>query len=674
MGTRYSHRLLVTVVGLLSAGCPPLSGAAQSPDISPKGDPSIGSDTIYKLAVDSSAYPEQASVLLLDDGVIKVEQDGQSRRTWRQVVQILRDRAARAYQERQFTYEPDRQHLTINWVRVLKPSGEVISSEPAHQQESDLPASMVNPVYVHRRAVRMSLAGVAPGTIVDISWSYADTKPYRPGDFYQSWRVTAGTTVRRSRFIVDVPKDVDLRIVEHNLHFAHREAVTGDRKVYTWWTQDVPWIKPELFAPAADSDDLAMRVAIAMPASWSDIGHWYAALASDRERPDGKLRDTLKTIVSHSHTLDDSIRAIHRWVAQDIRYVALELGIGGYQPRDADAVISTGFGDCKDKATLFIASLKAIGVDAYPVLLHAGGRPDPSLPTIGAFNHEIAAVKRATGYEFVDLTSDLSPFGTLPFPDANTFALVVHPDGRTEEVNTPPDPADSNRLYTSLTGALTPDGVFGGRVEIRGTGAAALGLRALMRNRMDSAQRSAFVRSFAGEVFPEAKGDSLVTFDGKDLQAEPRISLVVSNGQATQRSGETDILVLRDASGHWTQLADELEARAPRRQPIDAGKVVGAITTIGEDRITLPEEWHARLPSNVVASSAFGRYEATYQQMGRDLIISHRIAGTAGVLSKDHAPELVAWFRALAKDRVPFIVIDHTTPSTSTAADARPSR
>ncbi len=635
--------------------------AAQAPVITPRGDPSVASDTIYKLAVDSAAYPEQGSVLLLDDGVVKIEKDGRARRTFHQVVQVLRDRAARSYQERQFTFEPERQHFTLNWVHVLKPTGEVISSAPAHTQESDLPASMVNPVYVHQKSVRMSLSGVAPGTLVDISWSYDETSPYRPGDFYQTWLVTAGTTVFRSRFIVDAPKDMDLRIVEHHLTFPRQQTTVGDRTVYTWATRNVAWVKPEMFAPVGDSNDVVMSVSIATPGSWSDIGHWYAKLAADRTRPNARLRDTVKALVAHAKTLDDSIRAIHRWIAQDIRYVALELGIGGYQPRMIDSVIATGFGDCKDKASLFVAAMGAIGVDAYPVLLEAGGGTDRSLPTIGAFDHEIAVIKRGKAYEFVDLTSELSPLGTLPYPDEDTFALIVHPDGRTEEVTTPPDPAGANRSEVRVTGTLTANGAFNGHVEVRGTGTAGLAMRAMMQNGLDTAQRSAFLRSFASGLFPDAKGDSLVTFNGKDLQADPRISLVIHSGQATQRSGETDILTTRDVSTRWTQIADELEAHAPRRLPIDAERVAGLTTNVAETRITLPEGWHARLPPNVTATSAFGSYDASYRQDGRDLVITRHISGTKGILSKDHAAELIAWFRAMAKDRVPFVVIEHGT-------------
>jgi hypothetical protein len=180
---------------------------------------------------------------------------------------------------------------------------------------------------------------------------------------------------------------------------------------------------------------------------------------------------------------------------------------------------------------------------------------------------------------------------------------------------------------------------------------------------MDSTQRATFMRNFAASIFPGAKADSLTAFDGKDLSAEPKISLVIRNGQATQRSGETDILALPSPGARYAQGADELEAQGPRQLPIDAAKVAGPAAEASEIRITLPPGWHARLPPGVSATSVFGSYESAYAQDGRDLIITRRISGTTGILPKTTAPELIAWFRAIAKDRVPFIVIDHIAPS-----------
>ena len=633
--------------------------AGQAPHITEAGDPSVASDTIYSLAVDSTVYPEQSTVLLLDDGVVRVEQDGRGTRTFRQVVQILRDRAATAYREREFRYDPDHQRLTVNWIRVLKPDGDVISPKPSQTQESDVPAALSDPVYVHRKVYRASLTGVAPGTLVDLSWTIEEQAPFRPGDFFQRWRVTAGTTVRRSRFLVDAPKDMALRITERNLDFHRSESVVADRRVYVWATHDVPWIRPELYTPALDSNGTDMAVAVAAPGSWSDIGEWYAGLARDRLRADSTLADTVRGVIAHATTLDDSVRAIYRWVAQDVRYVSVALGLGGYQPRAPAVVLSTGFGDCKDKATLFIAALSTIGVQAYSVLLDAGGHPDRTLPTITAFNHAIAAIKRPSGYQFVDPTAELSPFATLPPTDYGRFALIIHPDGRTEEVTTTPRPPNADLTEARVIGTLAPDGTFGGRVEVRASGTPALALRAAMTTRMDSTQRGAFLRSMAAMAFPNAHGDSLVTFDGKDLSADPRISYVIRNGEASRRSGTTDVLLLHEGFGQLAQVADELEAQGPRRMPIDAAKVLGAVTILGETRIALPDGWRARLPVDVAAKSAFGDYASVYRQDGRDLVITHRLQGATGILSRDHAGELIAWLRAIGKDYVPLIILDH---------------
>jgi hypothetical protein len=192
-----------------------------------------------------------------------------------------------------------------------------------------------------------------------------------------------------------------------------------------------------------------------------------------------------------------------------------------------------------------------------------------------------------------------------------------------------------------------------------------------MRTPMDSAQRADLQRRLAAAIFPNARGDSLTTFNGKDFRATPRIAFLVRDGDATQQSGETDILTLRSSAAHWGQIADQLEAHGPRVMPIDAAQVVGPTTVVDEMRITLPEGWHAHLPPGVTAASAFGRYESEYRQDGRELIIVHRLGGAEGVLPKERIGDLITWLRTLSKDRVSFIVIDHTAASGAAAGTAR---
>src|SRR5260221_13127535 len=110
-----------------------------------------------------------------------------------------------------------------------------------------------------------------------------------------------------------------------------------------------------------------------------------------------ELERKLSALVAGARTLDDSIKAVHKYVTRDVRYVAISLRMGGYQAHAAADVVATGYGDCKDKATLFITLMKRMGITAYPVLLSAGGRVERELPTISAFNHAISAVARPAG-------------------------------------------------------------------------------------------------------------------------------------------------------------------------------------------------------------------------------------------------------------------------------------
>jgi hypothetical protein len=207
--------------------------------------------------VNPADYADDDYIYLLDDGVIRFEADGRSSRTYRQVIQILNQDGAEAWGEQSFSYSSGSEKLTVNWIRVLKPTGEVISGQPAHEQESLAPVAFDAPVYSDQKVRRVTLSGVAPGTLVDWSYTVERVKPLVPGDYYTGWRVTTGLLTRRSRLIVDVPASVKPRIQEENVHFKRLDVESHGRHVYTWATKDVQKLRGEL--PAATPNTLSVQ-------------------------------------------------------------------------------------------------------------------------------------------------------------------------------------------------------------------------------------------------------------------------------------------------------------------------------------------------------------------------------------------------------------------------------
>lgn len=642
---------LAIALGALEAG-------AQAPRVTPAGDPSVKSDSIYALAVKASDYADQPYVYLLDDGIVRLEADGTGTRTYRQIVQILTPEAAERWGEQSFGYSTDREKLTLNWARVIKPDGTVISEKPVHEQESLAPVAMEAPVYSDEKLHRISLGGVAPGTIVDYSYTVQTLKPIIPRDFLTSWSVSTGRLTRRSRLIVDVPESLKPRIEERHLSFARKEVTVGGRRVYTWARSDIP--KPEV-EPLAPDSSFGESVVVASAINWNEIAQWYAGLAKGRYSLTPQIEQALARTVAGSKTLEDSIRAVHRWVAQDFRYVSLSLGLAGFQPHPPSEVFANNYGDCKDKATFFVAMMKRMGVTAYPVLLNSGGGVNRSLPSGYQFDHMIAAVDRDGKRTYVDLTADIVPYGSLPPQEQGEFGLVVHPDGRSEEITFPSEPSVANRAEIHLVGSLTPDGLFAGKWTRMASGAQQYGMRASMSKstKPDSAERARTTLAIANAIFDGSAGDSLQLFDGRDLSAEPRISVLIRHGKAASDAGGTEILTIPLTNFAVTNVIAALEARGPRKYPISAEKVWGPRTEIQELRLTLPAGWKAKLPPNDSATSAFGTYVAEYSQSGQQLRIARRLTGTDGVYPASRYAELLDWMKKMSADDAKYVILEH---------------
>lgn len=630
--------------------------AAQAPVITPSGDPSVRSDTIYHLAVKPGDYPDQPFVYLLDDGVVVHQADGRGRATYRQVIQILTREGAQTWGEQTFSYVAQREKLTVNWIRVLDLDGKVISAKPTHEQETSAPVSQQYPVYTDTKIRRVSVGGVAPGTIVDWSFTTETLKPVMPGSWGNAWTVTNGRPTRRSRLLVDVPASLTPRIEEWNAAGLRQTSERGGRRVYAWIARDLPAAESEPFAGWPNRVDVSL--AVSSPTTWEDIAHWYAGMARDRYDFDASLEAPFHDATAEARTREDSLRALYRWVAQDIRYVSLSLGTGGYQPRRPAEVVASKLGDCKDKATLFITLARHMGVEADPVLVNLEGEPDSTMPSPGQFDHVIVALDHGDQRRFVDPTAELAPFGDLDLGLQGEFGLLVRLDGGSEHVRLPEQPVTANRTTNVIRGELGPDGGFTGRYTQHVSGAGESSLRRSLASEptMTAKEKDGLARALANQVFEGAAGDSLTLFDGRDLNAVPEVSVRVHAPRAASRSGADYIVTLPLPSYSVSQMAAELESHTPRRYPIDAAKVLGPSSVRWELQLVVPEGWKAKLPADVTAESRFGTYRSSYRQDGTTVRLERELTGARGLEPPERVGELIAWLKAIAGDDAQYLV------------------
>ncbi|HSO75562.1 MAG TPA: DUF3857 domain-containing protein, partial [Blastocatellia bacterium] len=281
---------------------------------------------------------------------------------------------------------------------MISPSGEV----KKYEKEDIVDAALVdNDVYNEAR-VRIISAG--DDAIVGSVFGYEVTSEDRSVFTQVEWQFQERLPTNVSRYALTLPSGWSAQGVIFN-----RDKIepTVRGSTYTWELRDLSFIEEEPASPPVTA--LAARLAVSYfpPADkragagvfndWTDVSRWLTALSEGQSTLDDALAGKARQLTSNAKTEMERIQAIGRYV-QAVNYVSIQTGIGrggGYRPHSAIDVFAKSYGDCKDKANLMRAMLKAIGTQSYLVCIYSG---DPfyvrqEWPSPQQFNHCIIAVK-----------------------------------------------------------------------------------------------------------------------------------------------------------------------------------------------------------------------------------------------------------------------------------------
>ena len=209
--------------------------------------------------------------------------------------------------------------------------------------------------------------------------------------------------------------------------------------------------------------------------SWREMGNWYRNLTNGRRDASAEIAQQVASITASEKTPLEKMKALAQFVQHDIRYVAIELGIGGWQPHSASDVFAHRYGDCKDKATLLSSMLSRVGVESFYVVINSErGSVTPEVPAnVGGFNHVVLAIQLPANVSdpslvatiqhprlgpllYFDPTNELTPFGEIGGYLQANYGLLVTSEGG-ELVELPRQPSAMNSIRR--TGKLTLDGV-----------------------------------------------------------------------------------------------------------------------------------------------------------------------------------------------------------------------
>jgi hypothetical protein len=398
-------------------------------------------------------------------------------------------------------------------------------------------------------------------------------------------------------------------------------------------------------------------------ANWGQMGEWYNGLTRDRREPSAEIKQKTATLTASAQTPQEKMHAIADFMQNDIRYVAIELGIGGQQPHPAPEIFTHKYGDCKDKATLMSTMLKTIGIDSYYVLINTvRDSVNPDMPPhLGGFNHAILAVKLPDGVNdpslvavvqhpklgrllFFDPTNELTPFGKLYGPLQANYGLLVGPEGGylTELPQLPPSMSGVRRI-AKLT--LSATGTLSGDVEDQRWGDAAWQMRYTLKTVSSEQDRVKPIETMLAASLSryQLTKAALANLAQTDRPFAFTYSLVAEN--YAKSAGGLLLVRLRILG---VKSSDLLESKEPRQYPV---VFRGPSSDIDTFEITLPTGNEVDdLPQAVNADYSFASYHSKVEVNGNVLRYTRTLEVKEPEVPLNKMNDLQNLYRIIASD------------------------
>ena len=322
-------------------------------------------------------------------------------------------------------YDPSYQKLRFHHIDVIRKGKTINRLSYPDIQTARRETNAENFIYDGTISAFVNVPDVRIGDIVMFSYSIKGFNPIQRKKFSSSFVLNSTQPIDRISAHVFGSKELTYQILNSDLEAVHTK-VNGVHH-YTWADENVAAIIIEENTPVWNLQNAT--VVVSEYDSWTEVIDWGNAIFTFKEPVSKEIEDVAKDIKDKYSKEGDRIKAALGFVQNEVRYLALHSGIGGYKPNSPNKVMEQRYGDCKDKSVLFTALLHTMDIEAYPTLVNTSLRQKlPTLlPSSKVFDHCIVKVidQRGTTLWFdPTLTDQGGTFDNTFIPDYR-YGLVL---------------------------------------------------------------------------------------------------------------------------------------------------------------------------------------------------------------------------------------------------------
>ena len=535
--------------------------------------------------------------------------DGLSEAHVQQLWRVNTAQGARSFASRSLMYAAMGERLCMVRARVLpRNGGELAATVSADQPVLDRNSSM----YFDSRTRNLHFPRIQAGDLVEIEYVLLPASDVNPwGAYYARLELFADSyPTRMRRRVLIAPSALHLYTVEHGVGPALEQYQNGET-ARIWEMHDIAPVVAEAQSPGASS--IGPYLHVSTLGSMEQFGGWYSGLLQPAMELDDSLRDTARQILIRNLSTEAKVQAVYESVQRNTRYVALEFGKYSYQPYPLPEVARRGFGDCKDKAAMIVALLRAVGVDAdfAMVRTRSTGEIVPEAYSVQLFNHALAYVPELD--LFLDGTVDYAAPGELPPDDQGATAITVDIAGKATRRIVPFTAPEANRVSRQLRARLRPDGHVEFVSQTRFAGYFAAVER---RSNSQSEDLAGSSQAVLAQFYPTVKvAHAAAEGTGRESrEVELKVDGEIDAAHAADPAGDHQVRLR--TSLHPAVFVLKYAPLPERRNPL-----LVPVTPSERElfEYELPKGAEAHLPADIHLQTQFGSVEVSYRLDGSKL-------------------------------------------------------
>jgi len=571
-------------------------------------------------------YSQEAFVIEQLLKSYRFEKDGTGQRELNMRVRVQTEAGLERFGQLVFAYSSANENLDVDFLRVRKADGTVISGGASDIQDLSAPIAREAPIYTDLRQKHVTVRGLRPGDVLEYHIVWRVHTPLAQSNFWfeEDFSNPASLIFLDNKLEVNVPRDSKVKL----------KTATGmdpvikeqdDRRIYTWRYTNLKREEKDEKAEAAkkksvdDDEPKPPQIQMTTFQSWDEVGQWYAGLERDRIVPDEKIRAKADELVRGLTSDTAKVEALYQYVAKNFRYVSLSLGQGRYQPHAAADVFANQYGDCKDKHTLLSSMLIAAGLRASPALMNSSRKIDADVPSPGQFDHVITAVPLSGETLWMDTTAEVAPFRLLSPQLRDKKALLVPASGLGRLETTPAEPPFLSTELIEMEGQVNELGKLTGHTHMVVHGDAELFFRMMFRGTPKSEWKKlsyylSLVSGIRGQEVSEINPSEPAAFE-KPFEVDYDFTSDDFLDWSTKKAR----VAIPLPSLHLAQIdADKQEGS----KPIQLGPPIDIVYRV---KISFPVQYQTRLPLPLKVTRDYADYSSTYTLQGNTLVAERRL-------------------------------------------------